>query len=86
MADAGRPLQLSAEAIHGLNRLSPAESALLLTQKQQWAREMRQIFTPRDMLFPDGNLNPEYVMRHFDALIDQLVRSISHMTKIEAWN
>jgi hypothetical protein len=21
---------------------------------------MRQIFTPRDMLFPDGNLNPEY--------------------------
>lgn len=61
MADAGRPLQLSEEAKAGLNRLPPDEAAQILTQRQQWAREMRLIFSPRDMIFPDGTLNPEYV-------------------------
>lgn len=64
MADAGRPLQLSEEAKAGLNRLPPEEAAQILTQRQQWAREMRLIFSPRDMIFPDGTLNPEYVSHY----------------------
>lgn len=63
MADAGRPLQLSAEAKHALLLRSPQETARILAEKQQWARKMRVMFSPRDMIFEDGNLDPEYVFR-----------------------
>merc|ERR1711991_938968 len=29
-------------------------------QKQEWARQMRLLFTPKDMLNQDGTLNEEY--------------------------
>lgn len=63
MADAGRPLQIFSDASNPRSQQHPPEDAVrLLAQRQQWAREMRLKFSPRDMIFEDGALNPEYVL------------------------
>lgn len=60
MADAGRPLQLH-HAPSSLAQGDQEEASRILSQRQQWAKEMRLIFSPKDMIFEDGSLNPEYV-------------------------
>lgn len=41
----------------------PAAEAPVLTERQQWSRQMRLKFSPPEMMFPDGSgrINQEYV-------------------------
>jgi hypothetical protein len=61
MADAGRPLLIEKAASTTTHDHISEDGARALLERQNWARQMRLIFSPKDMIFPDGALNPECV-------------------------
>lgn len=83
MADAGRPLQLSAEAKSALNQQSPEDAARFIASRQEWACKMRVMFSPRDMIFENGNLDPECVLVHLTEPLETFKWSMGVSRLIE---